>query len=226
MKIVFTGLETPLEVDSEWISVLEVHNRTLFARICQSLASLTGSQACEPYYVWDDAGSAIQPKNAYLYVGDPFSLPWQERDLAGALQQHFESCLIEDYMLRDEIESLGRAISSRIALLGLQMSADYSFGAEWDLRRYLKAFDFDVCRGDVSLLENLIEFFKFASDMRFSRMLVFVNLKSFLSGNQLDLLYEQAVFSRVRLLLLENVKDERLFPQEKKKVVDQCFIES
>lgn len=226
MRIVFTGLELPIVIEKDSVSVLEIHNHILFSKFCHSLSSLAGHQACEPFSVWDDEGKGIAPKSACLYVGDPFSLPWQERDLAGVLQQRFETMLFEDYVLREEVESLGRDIASRVALLGFSLSADYSFGLEWDLRRYLKTFDYDVDRENASLFDSLMMFIKFAADMRFNRVLVFVNLKTFLAENQLELLYKQAVFSGIRMLLLENAEDGRCFALEKKRIVDQHFLES
>lgn len=144
----------------------------------------------------------------------------------GVLQQRFESLLIEDHGMREELESLGRDVASRVALLGFNLSADYSFKLEWGLPHYLKAFGFDVDHEDLSLFDSLIMFIKFAADMQFGRVLVFVNLKTFLADNQLELLYQQAVFSGIRVLLLENAEDCRSFVLERKRVIDQRFLES
>ena len=142
------------------------------------------------------------------------------------MQQRFETLLLEDYELREEIESLNRDMASRMNMLGFQMSASYTFSSGWDVRRYLKAFDFGVVRDGGSLLDNLLEFISFAADMRLERALVFVNLKTFLTEKDLEVLYNQAIFYGVRLLLLENASDDRFCSQERKRVVDQHFIES
>ena len=107
--------------------------------------------------------------------------------------------------MRQEIEAAGLTLSNRVASLGLRLQSDYAFEVQWEMRKYLKAFDFGVeIDPSDKLLDNLIKFLKFASDAAFGKQLVFVNLKNFLTGEEVEEFYRQAIFSKLHVLLLEN----------------------
>ena len=54
MRLVFSGLEHPVELTAGETSVLQVENSALFARIVTSLQNGLGRQAMEPYSLWKD----------------------------------------------------------------------------------------------------------------------------------------------------------------------------
>lgn len=226
MKLVISGFELPLDVKPGFASVLEVENPRLFGRICQSLLSFEGRRAIEPYALWGDQGKEVKPKDAYLAIANPFSLPWSDREFVAGLYRRMELLVLEDHELREEMETLARDLSSSVAALGFQLSSDYRFGVEWQLSHYLKAFGFGIDRfGDDSLLDSLIKFVSLASDVSLERALLFVNLKTFLSQNDIELLYEQAFLSGIALMLLENKMSAEYSEREVKRGIDQCFLE-
>lgn len=226
MKLVFSGLENPLLVEPGSIAVLEIENRTLFARVCQSLASSASEGAVEPYTLWDHEGKQLASKSMFKIVSDPFSLPWTDRDFVSGLYQKMQSMLLDHEAIKSESELLNLKLMNNITTLGLMMTSDYAFKVEWDLQRYLKAFDFglDYCSDD-SLLDNLIKFLTLSSDISFKKTFIFMNLKTFLSEKDIATLYEQVIFSNNSLLLLENLHDKQQYVGERKLHVDQSFLE-
>lgn len=226
MKLYVAGFHEPLVLDNEAVTVLEIHNRTLFARICQSLESELDDEALEPYALWDGEDRRSS-RNRFLFVFNPFDLPWSEKALIGEVFERVEAIFLNEDDARQEIESVGRSLSDKVASLGLRLRSDYSFEVQWELRKYLKAFDFGV-EMDPSdpLLENLIKFLRFASDAAFERQLVFVNLKNFLPPDEVQEFYRQAVFSELNVLLLENAPDDASYEYERKMSIDKDLLQS
>lgn len=226
MNLVLTGFEEALALENDKVSVLEVHNRRLFARICQSLVSELDDEALEPYALWEGEDRRSS-RNYFLFVFNPFELPWSERALIGEVLERVEGMFMAEDGVRQEIEAAGRTLSERVASLGLQLQSDYAFEVQWEMRKYLKAFDFSVeVDPSDSLLDNLIKFLKFASDAAFEKQLVFVNLKNFLVVDEIEEFYRQAVFSKLNVLLLENVADDASFEHERKMCIDMDFFQS
>ena len=226
MNLVLSGFSEALTLGNDRVSVLEVHNRRLFARICQSLASELDGEAMEPYALWDDEGRRSS-RNYFLFVFNPFELPWSERALMGEVLERVEDMFLAEDDVRQEIEAVGRALSERVASLGLRLQSDYAFEVQWEMRKYLKAFDFGVEVDPFdTLLDNLIKFLKFASDAAFEKQLVFVNLKNFLEPDEVQEFYRQAVFLELNVLLLENVPDDAVFEYERKMCIDMDFLQS
>lgn len=226
MKLCFAGIETPIVICSQSVAVLQIENRALFSRICQSLLSYEGEDAIEPYAMWEEDGKPIAPKGAYMLIPTPLELPWKHKLLLGGLHLRLEEMMSEDYCVRDELERAGLKLSELVTQLGFQLNADYAFALEWNMRNYLKAFDFRVdIEEDARLFENLMQFFDHAADMRIDIALVFVGLKSFLQDEELAMLYERAFFLGIKLLLLENAGSEFALEGEEKVIIDQDFLE-
>lgn len=226
MKLVFSGLETPVEVVPGYVSTLQIDNGALFARIAQSLGCSEGRFAPEPFTVWE-GGSELRPSASLLLVSDALSLPWDDRALMGEVTKRLEREFLEDEDLRREIEAMDSALSAKLLDLGFGMNSDYGFGLEWDLKRYLKfrGFGIDSLESS-SLLDNLINFLSLALDAGCKKVIVFVNLKTFLTENDAKALFDHVFYSKLNVLLLENKPDEMVYDYERKMTVDLDFLES
>lgn len=226
MRVVFSGLDNPMELEAGGCSTLEVQSSTLFARLARSMLSGEGRYAEEPYSIWD-GDAELKPKDALLVIDNPLQLPWDERGLMGTIIKRMEREYLEDEDLRKAVEDYQRSINSTLMALGLGMNADLGFSQEWDFKRYLKFAGFGVSYQEgKSFLDNLLNFLSLALDAGEKRTFVFVNLKTFLSENDFMLFLDQVFFQKTSVLLLENRRDEHYHEHERKRVVDLHFIES
>ncbi len=226
MRICFPGFEGDIEIHRGESVVLEVNNRVLFARVCASIAGGFGDGAVEPYSVWDDSGDEIKASTSFLYVGDPLNLPWDNRAMAGALAGRFEKLLFEDEAVRVEAESAFNALRTMMGNLSLQLQADYAFGIDWDVKRYLKSFGFGVdLAEDGLLIDKIIEFLLLAEDVCLKKVIVFVNLKLFLSKKELERVFEQVFCSGLNVFFLETEHDSDCYAREKRYIIDQDLLE-
>ena len=227
MRICFSGFGSPMCVAAAAVSVLEVQNRTLFARVCESLVSGLGVDAIEPYSLWDDAGVEMKTDSRFLLICSPLELPWDDKALSGGLASQFERIVFEDEGVRRDIEDLFELFQSRLSQAALELNSNYAFGVNWELKRYLRTFGFGVELADGEpLIDKLIKFLMLAKDASLKKVLVFINLKLFLTEKELDLFLEQAFFSRLSIILIENVLDHSCHLHERKYAVDQDLLES
>lgn len=227
MNVCFTGLNEPIIVGPDAVSVLEVQNRVLFCRLCSSLVSERGSEAEEPYTFWSDDGEEIKPEGRILFVLSPLSLPWTDKALSNGLSAKFERLVNEDEDARQGVEYAFACLKSRLSEVALSLESEYAFEIDWELKRYLRTYGFGVeLIENEPLLDKLIKFLALAKDVSLSKVLLFANLKLFLSENELRKFYEQAFFSGLSVLLIENVRDGVYYEQERKYVIDQDLLES
>lgn len=225
MNLVFSGLEHPIALEEGCASTLQVESPALFSRLVESLASGEGRYAIEPYTFWD-SDKELAPKDILLMVIDPFSLPWDNRVLMGQIVKKIEREMIEDEDIRILIEEAEQAFASRLISLTGGLSADYSFGVEWDLAKSLKMLGFGAMpSSSEKLVDSLIAFLSLALDAGFNKGIAFVNLKTFLTKNELNLLLEHVFYTKLKVLLLENKIDTEEHKYERKYIVDQHFLE-
>lgn len=226
MRITFAGMDAPVEVRERGATILRVLNQRLYARVCESLVSQKGEGAVEPYSVWDDDGCEVGPANALLVVVNPFDLPWKHRSMVGGLYSSLEAGLLEDEDMRRELQGFRVALESSVRKLGFQLNADYGFAVEWSLGSYLKAFSYEVdLTGASTLLDKLICFADFVADVMVGKVLVFVNLGTFLTENDLLRLDDRLFFHGISALLLENRGFGLDAGNVREYVVDRDFVE-
>ena len=70
-----------------------------------------------------------------------------------------------------------------------------------------------------------MSFISLVLDSGSNKVLVFVNLKTFLTESETKRFYEHIFFSGIRVLMLENMSDEAHYEHERKTIVDQHFLE-
>ena len=204
MRLVFSGFENPLELEAGEASVLQVENGALFARVAGSLRSGCGRYALEPYSFWDEERE-VAPKDALLFISDPLSLPWDDRTFLSAVVKRVEREFLEDEDLRMEVEETEGALRRKLELLDMGFNADVGFALEWDLKRYLKFLGFGIAfQEEKTFLDNLLNFLSYALDAGCKKVICLVNLKTFLTKNELEQLYEHIFFLKLRVLLLDN----------------------
>lgn len=227
MRISFEGFEDSIELVAGYPHALEIESKTLFTRICRSLLSEEGPGAMEPYSLWSGEGEEVSRRGAFLMVSDPLNLPWDDKQLGGRLYEVVDSLMAEDEEARTEIESVAHLLSSSVSRLTYRVGADYDFGLEWSLRQFLKSRAFKVNRQETSSYpDSLIAFLDFCADMALKQVVVFVNLKTFLSENEVREVYERVFFHRFKVLVLESSHDSIAYVRERKTLVDQDFLES
>lgn len=223
MKLHFTQLDLFITFSGEYVSVFQIENKVLFSKIIYSFLTQVSETYQEPF-VFTVNDEEVSTKDRFALVTDIVALPFQTRQTETRLHALFGELLHEDENLRSDIELLNQKMEERLAALGLQLHADYSFKIEWDTKKYLKAFDFSIENESETLFDNLIVFLKSFSDLSPGKVLIFVNLKSFFDKKHLERLYLEIISLNLPVLLLESVLDTWVFEAESKTTIDQHFL--
>lgn len=111
------------------------------------------------------------------------------------------------------------------SLLSYEMQEELIFSDEIDLTALLKLFNFAFEFEDSSILENLVAFTKATSFYVGTRIFIFVNLKSYLTSEQLNYLLETIGGLNCYILLIENNMKETFINKEKYCIIDIDFCE-
>lgn len=228
MKLKFARFDSQIDLEAGHVEVLEIHERHLFTRIVSSLKSEKGEKAVEPYFLIDNEKS-VSPKGRLQLLDALPDLPTHDKGLEKLLYQRLVSEALEstDMMgLDKELAMLGAKINERIRAQSLTLWGTYDFMSSWDFATYLKAFPFGVEEyDDETFLEKCIHYLDLCVDISFKKPHIAINLKSFLSEDELCTLYEQVKFHGIALLLIESWCDSRLFDGERKTCIEQGFLE-
>ena len=99
----------------------------------------------------------------------------------------------------------------------------YNLDLEWN--DIFKLFHVSIEEDYVNLQEKLISYLRLCAELLNKKLVIFVNLKAYLSEGNLLELYQMAGYFKIQLLLIESVEGEAL-PPEKYFIIDrdQCLI--
>lgn len=226
MKLVFSGFDSPIDILPGRACTLEIRNQTLFTRICRTFVGAQRGQQFEAFTIWGDDGEELSYSNSILLASDPLRLPWDSSELSGRLLTRMEAMLMKDEESRAIFEEYGSLLNGFATQLTFQVEGEYGFAVEWDIKRYLKSFGFGIERGeDLPYIDSLNMFIDFAHDMSLEKVLVFINLKTFLNEKDFKRFLERVFFHKIKVLMIENKASLAHSSLEKKIVVDQHFLE-
>ena len=227
MILKLLNLDTSIEFTSTSITTLEIHNKKTFSRVVQSLLSEDAEDSIEPYLLLSCDDEILRTKNALSILPDPFHMPIRDRVSLGVLLARVEEEIQKDTEIQESFRHLHGVLNEKMSEFDGVFYGDYSLGIEWDVRKYLKTFNFGVdSQQEISLLDRGINFLEFYADVKSAIPLVLVNFKNFFDDNELNSLFDKAYFLGLKLLLLESVPAEICSPLEQKVVIDDNFLKS
>lgn len=176
----------------------------------------------EGAFVLSDSKILKIDKNIEMII-NPFALDFQSRKITSALfskmtvagnEQVEEKCKINTALI-----NLLDTISSSLNYSGITYQLDFVWA---DL---FKMYGVKIERQE-NLIIEIIEYMKVFSELCGISVICFVNLKSYLNHNEIMDLYQNAMYNKINLLLIEPFEAE-VIGNEHVTIIDkdQCLIE-
>ena len=221
MILAYSKLNLRMEFIENTVNVLVLEDPVQFSEIVYLLKS--DEKVLESPFVLSESDKFLQISKEMEIIVDPFSLDFNSRKIQQQLYKEMEIVATEFDVEKAEVNGrmlyLIEGIQERLQYQNIAYNLEFS----WEnlLKLYQVHFE-PLCE---SLLEKLVEYIKIASNLLNLKVIGFVNLKLYLTKEQLHYLYEIAFYNKVNLLLIENIENTQL-EEEKLYIVDRdkCII--
>ncbi len=221
MILAYSKLNLQMEFIENTVNVLVLEDPVQFSEIVYLLKS--DEKVLESPFVLSESDKFLQISKEMEIIVDPFSLDFNSRKIQQQLYKEMEIVATEFDVEKAEVNGrmlyLIEGIQERLQYQNIAYNLEFS----WEnlLKLYQVHFE-PLCE---SLLEKLVEYIKIASNLLNLKVIGFVNLKLYLTKEQLHYLYEIAFYNKVNLLLIENIENTQL-EEEKLYIVDKdkCLI--
>lgn len=221
MILAYSKLNLRMEFIENTVNVLVLEDPVQFSEIVYLLKC--DEKVLESPFVLSESDKFLQISKEMEIIVDPFSLDFSSRKIQQQLYKEMEIVATEFDVEKAEVNGrmlyLIEGIQERLQYQNIAYNLEFS----WEnlLKLYQVHFE-PLCE---SLLEKLVEYIKIASNLLNLKVIGFVNLKLYLTKEQLHYLYEIAFYNKVNLLLIENIENTQL-EEEKLYIVDKdkCLI--
>lgn len=203
---------------AEWI----IESPELFAQYLGEL--LNQSSGKEGNFVLSDGNKEILLSKSVEIIVDPLSVNINDKKIISKVYSELLEIANDESMFLRTREVIG-------ILQQYFMDLEYNYGTtlmmddDIELQGLFKILGIKVESENLTLLEKLTQYIALQRNLLNKKLIIFVNLRSYLTTNQLDDLFEYAKYNEINLLLIESF--QRDFTKTTKKYIidiDQCEI--
>ena len=198
MKLNFNMMDESIELNG--ITSLVIENKVVFAKLVESFYAYT-----------PDSGEVKLFGNKYesikqddlMVVTDVLNYDVNSVPVIKLLYGDLESQIANNPELHTEIEDALGKLATLIIRETLDFELDLNF-SELTMQKIFKALDIKIETSDLTIFERMSDIILIFKYMRKKKLLVLINLGTYLSPEQISATVEHADLQNITMLLLDN----------------------
>ena len=223
MKLTYSTYGIMFELEENKVNVFIIEDPTVLVEVVYSLSEQCEGQEGE--FVLSEENKVLNISKNVSFVKEPFSIDCNNRKILTKLYQELER---EGITGVEEMQ--GDFYKSYISYItNLCQKSDFllTFVDKPELQDILKLAEVKIDVQTQSILEKVIEYIKISSNLLKQNIFVFLNLKLFLTEQEIEELYKECFYRKVHLILIEATYQMKR-AEEKICVIDKdkCVIYS
>jgi len=203
------------------VNVLVIENPHALSSIMKEL--LKQSKGDDGSFILSEKEKLYKLSKEIALLLEPFTIDCNEKRILTKLYQELKIQVDEN--MSEETMELNAKIIDYLDKVTMTVPYLTTFQLEYDVLGLFKLLGVGLEYNETSLCENIISYLKALSQLCGYRTIVFLNLKSFLSSNDIMYLYEFAFYNKLNLILIENTL-HKVLQNEKTCIIDKdmCVI--
>ncbi len=221
MKLVNTTYDLTIELEEETVQVLIIENPKILSAMLQELhQQIYGGDG---NYVLSNNDKIIKIAKKTSLILEPLSITCGDKKIISKIYDELSMC-VEDQLLEDKVK-INQEVISYIDNVIRQVPYPLEYNLEIETESLLKLVGVRMEVNETDLCEKVAEYIKVMSAVCKCELIIFLNLKMYFTKEELELLYKQAIYSNIKLILIENLEREQL-SGEKIQILDydKCWI--
>lgn len=223
MKLVHHDFLCPIEFEENTISLLIMENPKHMRKFLESVYSQINGQDAE--WVLSDADKMLRLDKHAEMVLNPFGIEVNQKKLLTALYTIIES-EVQNSELLLEWNSLHPLFLDFAEKISNQVFFELDSAEEFSIKDFLKFMNVKFYEDESEMLEKLISYMRLLKEILGVKLIIFVNLKTYFSSDEIRYLYEQAFYWKIHILLVESAEAAERLEMEKVIIIDKdaCII--
>ena len=220
MKIAYEKMENVIEIGSDYVSSLVIENTGFMYRLLEDFRLTLNGEECG--VVFSESDTPVQGSKAVSMITDFIGFSLNRKSLLTRINSELEKTANEGVYYHTSQELLAY-IENYIMELTLHVSCELSC-EKLNMQNLLKSVGISIVDDYDSLEERLLAYMDLARDYEKKKLFIFVNLRSLVSYENLELMMNTAIEREHRILLIDNVEYPRL-RNEKRLIIDADLCE-
>ena len=222
MKLEIKYLDNDIDIKENEVYALEVENKNYFYRIVRDLHSISDNNIVDDIYLSDDNNNEINYFNKFKMFIDFFDFNFDSKKITNDIIKYVNkniSIEVKDSIL-NQYNKIIKLYKKELNNIDIPLMIE----TETDSDNITKSLKISI-EGKQNLIENLLLLIDIENILGTKDILVFVNLKQYLTKNELEELYKYSIYNEVSILLIDSQCYGGTLNNEKKLIIDENLDE-
>lgn len=222
MKIKVNYLENIIQLNDEKVLSIEIENKNYFYRLISNLYSIINSEIVEEITVYDNEDKELNISNKIKLFINFFNFEFDSKKYTNDINKYIINEMDENDKI-NLLKSYNKLIETFIKILNksdlpLQILEDITVD---NIIKNLKL----TINSKNSLLDNLMLLIELEKTLKTNNLLIFVNLKQYLTNQELIELYKYAIYNKIKILMIDSQSYGGTLDYENKLIIDSNLDE-
>ena len=170
-----------------------------------------------------DSGKDLLDSNDIICIRDYFDLSLKNKTLLNKLYKHVDSTVFSDPEERMNLENLISRLKQYFLDVLRCLNVDLDVSPETDVKNICAMIGLVPFCAEEGIAAKLEQYITICAELKLCKVLVLVQVKAYLSSEELEMIYRCALRNRIGLILVESVHREGKLFSEKKIFIDEDF---
>ena len=197
-----------------------IENQQIFTQFLEKLME----KEDDDFILFSEKGKRLSVHKYIEIIHSPLLIDLNSKRILGYLYKELKE-LSEEWFFMEK-EQINSDIINYMDKLVLKVPYPIVFGLDIDVTDLYKIYDVRMDFENLELTQKIIYYIQLEKMLCNTKVLIFVNLKSFLGEEQLQEVYKAAFYNKMQLLLVE-FAERGVLCEEKYCIIDKdkCVIE-
>lgn len=217
MKINIDYIENEIILLDNKIFTLEIENKSYFYRLINDFNLVSKNVLSDNIKFFDDKNSEINLSNKIDVVVDYFNIDFNSKKITNSLYKLISTNIGDND--KSKLENYYVKIKNVLSKSFLDYNLPLIINDEFNIEIVLKLLKVNI-ESKNNLLDNLFLLIDINNIFHINELIIFVNLKQYLSNDELLELYKYCLYNNVRILLIDSQCYGVTNKFEKKLIID------
>lgn len=222
MKLEIKYLDNDIDIKENEVYALEVENKNYFYRIVRDLHNISNNNIVDDIYLSDDNNNEINYFNKFKIFIDFFDFNFDSKKITNDIIKYLNkniSIEVKDSIL-NQYNKIIKLYKKELNNIDIPLMIE----TETDSDNITKSLKISI-EVKQNLIENLLLLIDIENILGTKDILIFVNLKQYLTKNELEELYKYTIYNEVSILLIDSQCYGGTLNNEKKLIIDENLDE-
>ena len=222
MKLASVNLERPIELDTQKAAEWIIESSELFFQYTQMLYHQI--EGADGDFVLSEDNEILDFSKQAEMILNPLALDFNDRRIQKKLYSELQKAAYGEHAFLDT-QKITAELKSYIYQLEYVSGYDIEINEEPDIAGIFKSFGVMVDSSEADFCERLVQYMKVMAELLGKKLIIFVNLRSYINEEQLRGVIETGIHNELSLLFIENI--QRDFSRDRRYYIidkDRCEV--